>query len=188
MIKKMLAVISFVILLTGCNTSDTRPSEGQKTFSEYKVNGMDPKEAFSQFTFYKTGSCEEGNMKYRYISIYNPSRNTTDSELGLFLREDGEARIYNPYNGIHETTWRIDGTQLVVENFGSASYITSNDIPTLKFKMHDNSDFGQVLLSKTHTFDQAAFAEMNKDADYAKERCQKMEEANEEIFSLLANF
>lgn len=143
-----------MLILNGCGKDKETSSESVSTLESTSV--------FQRFSYSREGTCENYNVKYRYVAFAPLSvpaiyKSRAKVFINLYLKSNGQATLHSKrveysIDGYSSVTygrqwlkfqWHLDGNQLVIDELGTVDFITHNRFPSLKLSV--NHDFKEVV-------------------------------------------
>jgi hypothetical protein len=135
-----------LVVLSGCSFELGPQRDQDNSTVNTEMNGMSPEEAYDQFLFTVSGSCEEpSSVSFNPIAIENviigDASERTHAEMTIYLHKNGsysalysEVRERNCRDSgwcqvetLYENKklngrWYVDGSNLILQGIGTATY------------------------------------------------------------------
>lgn len=161
--KNTILLLSTIFFAAACSSSGG--NDGESTSSRtVLLNGKTPEKYYEQFLDVKIGSCEEGNLYFKFVSLDSPVISQVENKtyrLGgeIFLHSDQtytfvyeERRVvknggaittkgysYNvEYREKVKGRWKVNGINLELEDLGVANAIQLNGYDQILITFHRN--------------------------------------------------
>ncbi|RPJ76227.1 MAG: hypothetical protein EHM20_07770 [Alphaproteobacteria bacterium] len=154
MFKITFLLIILTLILSGCGKN--------KETSTDSVSTLESTSIFKRFNYSREGTCENYNVKYRYVAFDPLSvpaiyKSRAKVFINLYLKANGQAMLHSKRveysrDGDSSATsgrqwlkfqWHLDGNQLVIDELGTVDFITHNRVPSLRLSV--NHDFKEVV-------------------------------------------